>query len=178
MDGNETESETTGSETPPYNSAELQYGPKNRAFTNLDELKLIPSMDDELFEYLSPHVSAVYIKNRKPPSKINLNTVSKEVFQALLKNVGNPEETAEEFIKDRTENARIYTDKTLAKMLEENLQLTGEEIRLGLLTGVSSAFEVTTEATVNQISISLSTIIPRASGAKKVNPLIQMRVSP
>jgi type II secretory pathway component PulK len=178
MDTDTLENETKGPELTPYASAELDYGPKNRPFTNSDELKLIPSVDDELYDYLSPYVTAAYIKARKPPSKINLNTVGKNVFQALLKNVGNPEEIAEEFIKDREENARIYTDKKVAEMLKENLQLTGEEIRLGLVGGVSDSFLVSTEAGVGQISIKLTTIVPRVKNRKKINPLVQVRLSP
>ena len=178
MDRDDIENETKGSELSPYTTAQLSYGPKNRPFSLIDELKLIPSMDDELFEYLLPHVSAVYIANRKKPSKINLNTVSKNVFQSLLTDVSNPESVAEEFIKDREENSRVYTAKTLAETLKNTFQLTSNEIRLNLLTGVSSAFQVETEAYVNQTMIKLSTVIPRISGSRKINPLLQMRVSP
>jgi type II secretory pathway component PulK len=176
-DNDDVESETNAPEADVYRSANLDYGPKNKPFTNLDELKMIPSVDDEIFEYLLPFISASWIALRPSPAKINLNTVSKEVFQALLKNVGDPQAIADKFIKDRAEKKRNYTEKTAAKMLEDNLGLTTNEIRVPLLTGISNAFHIETKANVNQVEVTLDTIMGR--GMKKpFDPIVSLRISP
>jgi type II secretory pathway component PulK len=177
----DTVSDFGASEEDPYISAHLDYKPKNRVFTNPDELKMIPHIDDYIFDYLSNFVSAYNIpaSMKAPPSKINLNTVGKEVFQALLKStVPNPQAVAEEFIKDRTEKKRTYTDKDLAQTLNDTLRLDNNTIRLNLLTGVSDSFKIETTATVNNMTLKLETIVVRSAGNKKVEPIVFMRVSP
>lgn len=176
-DNDDRELETNSPEDSIYTSQGLEYGPKNKPFTNIDELKMIPSVDDEIFEYLSPFVSASWIALRTSPAKINLNTVSREVFQSLLKNVSDPQGVTEDFMKDRKENERIYTDKNYAKMLADNLGLGPDQIRLNLLGGTSNAFLIETKAKVNQVEVSLEAVMGR--GLKKpLDPIVSMRISP
>lgn len=176
MDENTIEEETNGSEEDVYRSAQLEYKPKNYIYTTNDEIRLIPSMDDEIDEFISPHVLATYIPSRNA-SKINLNTVSKTLFQALLKNVSDTEQIAENFIKDRTEKKRVYTKKNAIKQLEDNVGLDSERIRTSLLAGVSDAFRIRTKARVSEVEIELDSIQGR--GYKKpADPISQSRVSP
>lgn len=178
LDRNDVEDISNASEDYPYTREQLEGRPKNRPFQILDELKLLPDMDDELFAYLEPFVSTVYFANRQRPAKINLNTVEKEVFQALLKDVSNPAEIALEFINDREENGRIYTQKTFQETLENEFQLDASTIQIALLGGVSDAFLVTTEAQVNETIVKMEAIIEKPTNKQQKKPVVQIRISP
>src|SRR5690606_23149298 len=119
-----------------YARANLNYKPKNRPFSVIDELKMVPDVDDELFEYLSAYTRAVYIASPDKPAKINLNTVSQNVFQALLKDVSNPEQVAQAFIEDRNENLREYKEDNFQQILQDELGLSPQNLRTTLMTGV------------------------------------------
>jgi type II secretory pathway component PulK len=180
-DSDDVENETKSLEKLEYTSLQLDYEPKNRLFTNMDELKLIPLMDDELFDYLSHYVTGFWnapgMPHRKRPGMINLNTVKKDLFQALLK-VPNGEDLAERFIKDRKEKKTIYTDAGLKQALKDKFDLDADKIRINLLTGASDAFKIETDATVNQVQIRLETYAPRTPGQNKVEPPALIRLSP
>jgi type II secretory pathway component PulK len=176
-DDNDAEEETNAPEIGAYAERSLPYGPKNLPMTTIDELKLIPAMDDELFQYLSPFIQSLHFAGRTKRAKINLNTVSKEVFQAMLKNVSNAEELAEIFIKDREENKTIYTDKTMKENLEK-LDITIDNFELSLATGSSEAFEIKTSAQVNNNEIQLISILKKPSTPKDKNPFVQKRINP
>lgn len=180
LDKDEIENENQAPESSPYNSAQLQYTPKNQNFTNLDELKLIPLMDDELFDYLSHHVSAVHLLTppRRKPARFNLNTIDKNTFQALLKQVPNPEQVAESFVKHRKEKSPVYTDTNLKQLLKDNIGLDSDNIRINLLTGNSDAFKIETDVTVNQVKLRLEAVAPRTPGKTSMEPLAIVRVSP
>ncbi|MDB5036884.1 MAG: hypothetical protein JWQ35_412 [Bacteriovoracaceae bacterium] len=180
MDADVTVRENNTPKIEPYTALQLDYEPKSRFYNNMDELKLIPHMDDFIFEYLSNYVNPYNVpaSMRTPPEKINLNTVSKNVFQSLLKNQSDAESMADKFIKDRDENKRVYTDKDLGKTLSDTLRLTNDNIRLNMLTGVSDSFKIETTANVNNIELKLETIVARPLNGKKVEPIISMRISP
>ncbi len=178
MDDNDREEETESAEDDVYRAEQLDYGAKNRPFAHPDELRMIPSMDDEIFEFLSPYVSAVYLARTPPPTaKINLNTVSKTLFQSLLMNVSDPAQVAEEFVKDRKEKERLYTDKTAKADLESRFGLDSKKIRLSLLGGRSDLFKIETTSQVNEVEVTLESYIGR--GFKKpFDPFIIQRISP
>lgn len=163
----------------PYTRENLEYGPKFRPFVTRDELKLIPSVDDELYEYLEQFTTAVYFPQRQKPAKINLNTVEAEVFQALLgEQVSDPLRVAEEFITDREENNRVYTDQNIEEQLEL-FGFTAEQVPTSLLTGQTDAFLVETDVTVNRTQLNMEAIVrkPGTSGADR-QPIVQIRISP
>lgn len=177
IDENDAEDETNAPEISVYSSENLPFGPKNLLMTSVDELKLIPSMDDELFQYLSPHIQSLHFAGRPKRAKINLNTVKKEVFQALLKNASNAEELAETFIKDREENQTSYTEKTMKELLEQ-LDITNENFDFGLATGTSEAFEIKTTSQVNDNEIQLISILKKPGAKADNKPFAQRRINP
>jgi len=177
MDEDELENDTQSPEIDVYHAAQLEYGPKNRKYTNPDELRLIPSMDDEIYEYLLPFVNTYYIPGRTSPAKININTAAPELLQALMKNVSDAEKIGSDFAKDRTEKKRAYSDKGVAKALEDNFGLSSDKIRVGLLKGTSDAFLIQTTAQVNKVQIQLDSVVGR--GKKNgVDPIAFTRLSP
>lgn len=177
IDPNDTEETTNASELIPYTNEQLNYGPKNLFMTSIDELKLIPGVDDELFHYLDQYTAAIHFAGRRKGAKINLNTVSKEVFQALLKNVSNPEEIAEAFIKDREENLRVYTDKNIVQELA-NLGLDRENFHMNLVGGQSSYFEIKTTSIVNDVELQLISWLKKPGQKNDPKPFIQVRIKP
>jgi type II secretory pathway component PulK len=124
MDQDQSENDLNSPEDTIYRTLNLPYEPKNYSFTNLDELKMVPSVDDEIFDFLSRYVSAVHIAQRRKPARININTVSRELFQALLKGVSDPEKVTEDFFKDLKENKTVYTEANAAQRLSEKLGST------------------------------------------------------
>jgi type II secretory pathway component PulK len=181
LDKDQSELETSATEQGAYSSARLDYGPKNQPLIIPDELKLLPSMDDELYDYLTHYVVATYFPGaaRRKPARINLNTIDKNMFQALLKNISNPEQLATNFIKHRKDKKFVYTDDNIQKdALKDNIGLDKQNIRINLLTGVSDAFKIVTDVTVNQVKLRVEAFTTRTAGQVKTEPVILMRVSP
>ena len=177
MDSDQTENDLNSPEDAVYQSLNLPYEAKNYNFTSIDELKMVPSVDDEIYDFLSRYVSAVHIAQRRKPAKINLNTVSKEVFKALLKGVSDPDKVAEEFFRDLKENKTVYTEAKAVQLLTEKLGLEPSEVRAQIITGASDAFRIETTAYVNQVQVVLESIVGR--GYKKpLDPFSITRVAP
>lgn len=180
IDRDQEENISKIAEDGPYQSLQLEYGPKNQPILLPEELSLIPSVDDEVFDYLTQYVTTGYlpITSRKR-GKINLNTVNPTLFQALLKNVSNPNAIAQAFVKHRTDKKFVYTDENIQRgALKENIGLDSENIRTILLTGISDAFKIETDVTVNQIKLRLEATITRTPGTVKAEPIQLTRVSP
>jgi len=171
IDQDEEQNDTNAPETTPYLDAQLPYGPKNRRIFVLDEIKLVPSIDNQLYDYFSRFTTAINFKGRDQLGKINLNTVSKEVFQALLKDLSDPEETAKAFIKDREDNNRVYTDKDISQQLQ-SIGIDPQNVWLPLMTGKTDVFLVKTKAKVNDVQIELDSVV------KRPNTVVRMRISP
>jgi len=177
MDPDQSENDLNSPEDTIYRTLNLPYEAKNYNFTNLDELKMVPSVDDEVFDFLSRYVTAVHIAQRLKPAKININTVSKEVFKSLLKGVSDPEKVAEDFFNDKKENKTIYTQANAVQKLSEVLGLETSELRASLITGTSDAFRIETTAYVNQVQVVLESIVGR--GYKRpLDPYSVTRVAP
>lgn len=177
IDQDDVENVTNALELNAYTNRELPYEPKNRPMNVLDELKLIPSVDNALYAYLSDKVSAAHFSGRKKPGKLNLNTVSKDVFQAILKDVSNPEELAADFVQDRDENSRLYNSKNIADQLEA-AGISRDNVDLGILGGQSELFLVKVQSVVNEMEVELEAVIKKPTGKKETRPIVRMRISP
>jgi len=177
MDLDQIENETSAPEILPYADAQLPYEPKNRPIALLDEIRLVPIVDSELYEYLEQHTTATYFAGRTKPAKINLNTVGREVFQAILKDVASPEEISERFIADRQENARIYQDATAVQQLEE-IGIPRESFLPNIVGGSAQAFFVKIHSQVNDTAIELHAVIKKPTGQRDPKPIVMMRIMP
>lgn len=169
--------ETKGSEQDPYLNESLDYDPKNRPMVVIDELKMIPMVDDALFNYMRSYVSALYFSGRSSPSKLNLNTVGPEVFQALLKNVGNPEERAKDFIREREENSFLFSDESLKDDIE-SAGLEPENLRMPLIGGSAEVFLVETQARVGDMELNYEAYVKKPKGKTDRKPIVLVRVAP
>lgn len=169
--------ETRGSEQDPYLNESLDYDPKNRPMVVMDELKMIPMVDDALFNYMRSYVSALYFSGRSSPSKLNLNTVGPEVFQALLKNVANPEERAKDFIREREENSFLFSDESLKDDIE-SAGLEPENLRMPLIGGSAEVFLVETQARVGDMELNYEAFVKKPKGKADRKPIVLVRVAP
>ncbi len=155
IDRNDQDDSNGGSELLPYQSAELDYGPAQRPLVVIDELKLIPSIDDFLFAHLKDKVTALPATRE---AKINLNNVTADVFQALFRNrSGNDDELARQFIQDRTENNRVY-DENFKNQLEE-AGFPPDSLYEELLGTQTEAFLVTARATVGETEVAIEATV-------------------
>lgn len=161
----------------PYADFGLDYGPKNAPLFVIDELKMVPSIDDELFEYFSGLTSAYYYSGRQSPSKINLNTVNADVFQALLRGVNDPQVIAEEFIAFRDQNGIIFTANNIEEELEK-FGIVKENTYMSLLTGVSEAFQVNIQSRVGDMELEMESIVKKPTGKRDVSPIVRTRLLP
>lgn len=80
-----------GAEDGSYLALEPPYRAANRRFTDITELRLLVGMDEESFQRLAPHVTAL-----PETTTINLNTASAEVIMALAEGITPAE--AEQFV--------------------------------------------------------------------------------
>jgi len=184
IDNNTIDDSSNAPEEYPYQQLQLNYGPKNFSLALVDELKLVPAVDDFLFYYLKDKVNVLPVIRGQKESRINLNSVTAEVFQALLKSRGgNDDQLAKQFIKDRTENNRVYSRAKLDEKLSD-AGFSPDSLYTEIIGTRSEAYLVTSRATVGDTEVALEATIrnPRAKsspGSKSSSkPIIMMRVQP
>jgi len=184
IDDNTIDDSNNAPEEYPYQQLQLNYGPKNFSLALVDELKMVPGIDDFLFYYLRDKVNVLPVIKGQKEARINLNSVSAEVFQALLKSrSGNDEQLAKQFVKDRTENNRIYSQAKIEEQLAD-AGFSTDNLYKELIGTRSDAYLVTSRATVGETEVALEATIrnPRAKstpGSKSSSkPIIMMRVQP
>ncbi len=108
-----------GAEDDYYSNLERPYRAANRPFTSVTELRLVRGIDDEAYQTLLPHVSALPER-----TGVNVNTAGNTVLRALADHID--EVTAEQFIGQREEepfdNVQAFTNHPLHG--EEEIEAT------------------------------------------------------
>jgi type II secretory pathway component PulK len=164
---------------------DYRYEPKRREFSVTEEIKMLPSVDDELFQSIKNDITAVSFPRRPRPSKINVNTMSRELFQSLLQGVGSPENVAENFENLRKGNlssggsqpARTFSEAQLDELVSE-LSLDRGNLPTEILTGRSSFFRISTFASVGETKIELESFLKAPDNSQETQPYIRTRISP
>ncbi|TVQ80411.1 MAG: hypothetical protein EA369_02695 [Bradymonadales bacterium] len=157
---------------------DYEYEPKRRELSVTEEFKMLPSVDDELFQSIKDDIVAVSFPRRPRPSKINMNTVSRELFQSLLQGVPNPEVIADRFVRERDEEGREFGENDLPQILEF-LQLEERMLPIELLDTKSQFYRISTLARVGETKIELESILKSPSlSDQEIQPFVRMRVSP
>lgn len=163
-------------EFPTIPPPDYEYEPKRREMSVPEEFKMLPSVDEELFQSIKDDITAVSFPRRPRPSKMNVNTMSPELFQSLLIGVGNPESIAENF-QNLREEGRVFTDAQLEELLDL-LSLEASNLPMELLSGKSSAYRLTTYAQVGQSKIELVSLMKPPSSAAESQPYFRVRLAP
>lgn len=88
----------SGAEQPQYEEAGLKYGPRNAAFSNIEEMQMVLGMTAEIYRQMENKIS---IYATKP--QVNPATASREVLLTLP---DADEEMVNEYMKQRLENVQ------------------------------------------------------------------------
>ena len=88
-----------GAEDPIYTGMSPPYLAANQTLTNVSELMALEGMDKLTFDTLAPHVTALPKRGGGQPTKINVNTATAPVLQALDQNLSPTD--VERLIADR-----------------------------------------------------------------------------
>ena len=121
---------------------------KNALLQSIDELKLIPGIDKNTFDKISPFIT-VYGNNL-----INVNTANLPVLKSL--HVDMTETLAQRIIDYR--ETTPFNDKFSGQLWD----LIGININSTYITYKSSNFRVTTKATVNEITRVIESVVDKS----------------
>lgn len=103
-------SDPFGAEDDYYSNLEQPYRTANRNFTSITELRLVRGVDDEVYQTLAPHVSALPER-----TGVNVNTAGNTVLRTLADHID--EVLAEQFVGLREEepfdNVQAFTNHPL-----------------------------------------------------------------
>ncbi|MFO7592807.1 MAG: type II secretion system minor pseudopilin GspK [Pseudomonadota bacterium] len=139
-----------GAEDGLYMSKEQPYRTANGPLVSISELRLIEGLDNEGYEQLAPHVSALPVL-----SSLNVNTATAPVLMSLSGDIDSAR--AEAIIEARDEEEGYESLEDFLALPElDNLELPVEEL------GVSSRyFVVTSQVEFGRVNVNYQTLIER-----------------
>ncbi len=142
-----------GAEDDYYTALEVPYRSANRPLVERSELLLVKGVDSESYQKLKPYIIAL-----PEPTALNINTLSKAVFEALkIKNKqGEGQVDADRFIDEREQDAFSSLEDFEKRM---NAQLT--EAQKKALTVSSRYFLAEGEVLQNDKRLRLTALIQR-----------------
>ena len=154
IDPNQDFSGTDGAERDIYIGLETPYLPADQYMSDISELRLVHGIDQEMYDKLIPHVTALPIS-----AALNLNTASAEVLACLDEKISL--DLAKDLIKDREDDPY----KQPADFSNHAL-LRAEEITVDIgKIGVSSKyFDLKTMAIIGNSRVRLTSTVYRRSG--------------
>lgn len=121
-----------------YLDLETSYTPSFQPMADITELRLLKSVDREVFATLAPYVSALPVD-----SPLNINTASEPVMMALATYIGQSD--AEQLISGRDkEGYKTVQDMTNRTLFQEN----DDPLLIDNLTVVSHWFDLHSEITL------------------------------
>ena len=151
-----------GAEDLYYQSLAMPYACKNGPLESLEELLIVKGFTKEIFQMISPYLSATDSK------QININTAEGEVLRSLSSKVG--EQTVELILASRQE-APIRNISSLKDLLaDDQFSLLKTLANQRLLGTTSDYYKITSEAIINDGRCSLETLFD-----KKTNNLSDIR---
>lgn len=129
----------------------------NRAMVDISELMLVKNVTAEMFETLKPHITALPVG-----AKLNVNTMSEEIFLSLDENLN-----LETFLKERDEDAFSSVDDFVTRLAvafnEDDLATSSEYFRAyGKV--VQADLEYDFETLFNRDSKGTTTVLQRSIG--------------
>jgi general secretion pathway protein K len=150
MDKDLQPSDPFGAEDDYYSTLERPYRAANRLFTSITELRLVRGIDDEAYQVLAPHVSALPER-----TGVNVNTAGNTVLRALADHIS--EIQAEQFIGQREEEpfdkVQAFTNHPLHG---------GQEVDQASLSVNSEFFRTRGEVELGPIRLQVSSWMQRS----------------
>ena len=153
-----------GAEDLYYQSLARPYACKNGPLESIEELLLVKGFTKEIFQIISPYLSATNSK------QININTAAREVLRSLSSSVD--EQTVGVILESRQE-APIRNISSFRNLLAENqFSLLKTLANQHLLGTKSNNYKITSEAVINNGRYSLETVFDKKknilSGIRKI----------
>ncbi len=143
-----------GAERDRYQSLEYSYYPADQPMADISELRLIYGVDQEIYNKLLPHVTAL-----PSNARLNLNTASAEVLASL-----NPKidlDLAKELVLEREDEPYKQATDFLRHPLLQTHSITIDTYDLGVTTRY---FDLTTKAVIGKSQVKLTSTIHRVGG--------------
>ena len=121
-----------GAEYEQYSQQGLNYGPRNKAFQSINELKLLIGMNDTVYNWLSPLVT---VFSGQP--KVDLRVATKDVLQVLPE---LDQSTINDFVMSRLENIKQGLPPPNLPLDATGSAPPSGEQQLGTVTIIAEAF--------------------------------------
>ncbi|WP_321393977.1 type II secretion system minor pseudopilin GspK [uncultured Desulfuromusa sp.] len=145
----------SGAENIYYQSLATPYACKNGPMESLEELLLVKGFTEDVFNIVSPYLSANGTK------LININTATSQVLTSLSANISAQ---SIELITDSRSGNPVKTINDLQTMLaEDQFSLLKTLSNQGLLGTTSSFYKITAEAIINDGRCALETLFDKTS---------------
>ncbi len=145
-----------GAERDVYQTLEYPYFPADRYMEDVSELRLIHGFNQEMYEKLLPHVTALPVGNN---SLLNINTASVQVLQSLHEDIDEvvAEQLLEGILKEPYKSANKFTLE-----LNNNYGVNIRDRDLQISTS-TNYFELITTANISKTKVKLISTIHRES---------------
>lgn len=151
-----------GAEDSYYTELELPYRTANRNMVSISELRLVKGVSSELYRVLAPHVTVLNIEN----SKINVNTASANVLQALgttgaddLSPMSKSE--VESYLRDFDPAVGLKKDAFLGLAPWSNQQSQPDSDLNDLIDVTSSFFAMSSYARLGELTMPMRSVMRR-----------------
>ena len=143
-----------GAEQDIYRGLENAYLPADQPMKDISELRLIHGVDQEIYNKLIPHVTALPANN----ATLNLNTASAEVLASLHPQIDI--QLAQDLVEEREDDPY---ENAVEFLRHPSLQSKGITIDTYDLNVTSSYFNLSTNAVINKSQVKLTSTIYRAT---------------
>lgn len=158
-----------GAEDDDYFNIEPRYKVQNAPFETIQQIRMLASMDDDLFNVLSSYLT-VYPKSGD--FRINANTLSRNALLSMFPEAQKNLKDVEQFYADKDKSRSPYFDNV--KALKTKLQHFGVNTDSKAVKNMlkyfkvnSNYFRITVNGEVNGYSQVLTIIVKRESEKKK-----------
>ncbi len=150
-------SQAGGDKRVQYADFQSQELPPNRAFRTIGELRLLPLMDDTLFELLQSRVTIYGLKG------VNPNTATASVLRSL--DPGITKDIAEKVITQREKTPFASAEQFFTFLLQEGARLEVRDAKdLPLTFETLTSFRITAEGRFGNVSRTITAIVTDING--------------
>ncbi|MCZ6564524.1 MAG: type II secretion system minor pseudopilin GspK [Gammaproteobacteria bacterium] len=154
IDTNVNPTGADGAERDIYIGLEFAYLPADQSMADVSELRLIRGFDQEIYDKLIPHVTALHSE-----AALNLNTATAEVLASLHPKITL--ELANDLVEDREDNPYKQVVDFLQHPFLQAQSITIDTFNLSVS---SNYFDLDTKAVIGKSKVRLTSTIHRPGG--------------